>query len=97
MEPSEKETIRREIDRARDGLSADIDALDHQIRQQLNFRTIAAENAPQIIGAGAALGFLVGFGFPRPLRKLIKFGLPLAMIALKAKQKYDERNAINPS
>ena len=97
MAPSEKDDIQREIDRARDGIGTDIDALDRQLRKQLDFKTIAAENAAPIIGAGAAVGFLVGFGFPKPLRKLIKFGLPLAMIALKAKKKYDEKNAINPS
>ena len=97
MEPSEKEAIQREIDRARDGIGSDVDALDAHIRRQLDFKTIAAENAAPIIGAGAAIGFLVGFGFPKPLRKLVKFGLPLAMLALKAKKKYDEKNAINPS
>ena len=90
METTEKDDIQREIDRARDGIGSDIDALDRQLRKQLDFRTIAAENAAPIIGAGAAVGFLVGFGFPKPLRKLIKFGLPLAMIALKAKKKLDE-------
>jgi hypothetical protein len=100
MDASEKESIEREINNARDGIGSDIDELDRRLRKQLDFKTIASENAPQIIAGGAALGFLVGFGFPKPLRRLIKFGVPIALIAAKAKKIYDEqsaKNEFNPS
>ena len=31
-------------------------------------------------------GFLVGFGFPKPLRRIISLGVPLALVAYKVKQ-----------
>src|ERR1700737_3638014 len=97
MDTAEKDTIEREIARARDGVSEDIDEIDRRLRAQLAFRTIAAEHAPQIIAGGAAIGFLVGFGFPKPLRKLMTIGLPLALIAVKVKKSHDAKVALNPS
>jgi hypothetical protein len=90
---NEKVHIERAIERARNGVVQDIDELDRRLRTQLDFKTIAAEHAPQIIGAGAALGFLVGFGFPKPLRKLLKFGIPLALIGMQVKKRMDAKNA----
>ena len=36
------------------------------------------------------VGFLVGFGFPKPLRRLIQFGVPVALIAYKVKKARDK-------
>lgn len=86
---TEKKQVERAIERARDGVSEHIDALDRRLRKNLDFKTIASEHAPQLIAGGAAIGFLVGFGFPKPLRRLIQFGMPVALIAYKVKQARD--------
>ena len=90
MKDQEKQSIEREIERARDGVSEHIDELDRRLRKQLDFKTFASEHAPQLIAGGAVVGFLVGFGFPKPLKRLIQIGVPLALIAVKAKQMRDE-------
>ena len=87
---TEKKEVNRAIERARDGVSERIDELDHRLRKQLDFKTFATEHAPQLIAGGAVVGFLVGFGFPKPLRRLIQFGVPVALIAYKVKQNRDK-------
>lgn len=89
MNPSEKRDIESEIERARDGVGNRIDELDRRLRTQLDFKTIASEHAPQLIAGGAVVGFLVGFGFPKLLRRAIQIGVPLAMIAYKVKKSRD--------
>jgi hypothetical protein len=86
---TEKQAVERAIERARDGVSEHIDELDRRLRRQLDFQTFAREHAPQLIAGGAVVGFLVGFGFPKPLRRLIQFGVPVALIAYKVKQARD--------
>jgi hypothetical protein len=83
MESSEKVHIEKAIERARDGVSERIDELDRRLRSSLDFKAVASEHAPQLLAGGAVLGFLVGFGFPKPLRKIMKFGIPLALVAAK--------------
>ena len=92
MANSEKQDIEHEIDRARDGLSTRIDELDRRLRTSLDFKTAAANNAPQIIAGGAVLGFLAGFGFPKGLRRAVKIGLPLALIAMQVKKRIAARD-----
>ena len=83
MADHEKQDIERAIDRARDGVSERIDELDRRLRSSLDVKSAAAEHAPQIIAGGAVLGFLAGFGLPKPLRRAISIGIPLALIAMK--------------
>ena len=97
MKDEEKTSIEREIERARDGVSDRIDELDSRLRTQLDFKSAAREHAPQIVAGGAVLGFLVGFGFPKPLKRLIQIGVPLALIAYKVKQSRDGHDAIPSS
>ena len=87
MAGSEKQDIEHAIDRARDGVSVRIDELDRRLRTSLDLKSAAANNAPQIIAGGAVLGFLAGFGFPKPLRTAIKIGVPLALIAMQVKKR----------
>lgn len=87
MAKNEKQDIEREIDRARDGLSVRIDELDRRLRSSLDLKTAAANNAPQIIAGGAVIGFLAGFGFPKALRRAIKIGIPLALVAMQVKKR----------
>src|SRR6476469_2508255 len=86
MADNEKQDIERAIDRARDGVSERIDELDRRLRNSLDMKSAAAKNAPQIIAGGAVLGFLAGFGFPKPLRRAVSIGIALALIALKLKK-----------
>lgn len=83
MADNEKQDIERAIDRARDGVSERIDELDRRLRTSLDVKSITAKNAPQIIAGGAVIGFLAGFGFPKPLRRAVSIGIPLALIAMK--------------
>ncbi len=93
MASNEKETIEHEIERARDGLGIGIDELDRKLRSSLDFQTFATEHAPQLAAGGAVVGFLVGFGFPKPLRRIISLGVPLALLAYKVKQARGNGNA----
>ncbi|HEX7190907.1 MAG TPA: hypothetical protein VF381_04970 [Thermoanaerobaculia bacterium] len=85
MNPTEKKQIEAEIERARDGVGDRIDELDARIRKQLDFESIAREHAPQLVAGGAVFGFLIGFGSPKILRRVIQIGVPLAMIAYRVK------------
>ena len=82
----EKQQIERAIESARDGVSERIDELDRRLRSTLDVQSFAAEHAPQLMAGGAAVGFLVGFGFPKALRRAIALGIPLAMLAMKVKK-----------
>ena len=82
----EKKNIEQEIGRARDGVGERIDELDSRLRTTLDFKRVASEHAPQLVAGGAALGFLVGFGFPRAVKMLLKVGLPIAVITVAAKK-----------
>lgn len=83
---TEKQDIERAIDRARDGVSERIDELDRRLRRSLDMKAVAIEHAPQILAGAAVLGFLAGFGFPKPLRRAIGVGIPLALIAMQVKK-----------
>ena len=94
MADNEKQDIERAIDRARDGVGERIDELDRRLRTSLDMKSAAAEHAPQIIAGGAVLGFLAGFGFPKPLRRALSIGIPLALIAMKFKKSRANGDAI---
>ena len=89
MNATEKHQIEREIERARDGVGTRIDELDNRLRKQLDVKSMASEHAPELIAGGAVVGFLVGFGFPKLLKRAIQIGVPLAVIAYKVKQSRD--------
>lgn len=92
MKDQERQSIEREINRARDGVSDRIDELDSRLRTELDFKAKAADHAPQLVAGGAVVGFLVGFGFPKVMKRIIQIGVPLALAAYKAKQMRDARN-----
>jgi len=83
MAEEEKQTIEREITRARDGVGNRIDELDYKLRRTLDVNTFASEHTPQLMVGGAVLGFLVGFGFPKPLMRVVQLGVPLGLFAYK--------------
>jgi hypothetical protein len=84
-EPDEKQYIERAIVRARDGVGDRIDELDRHLRTNLDPKTLATAYAPQLIAGGAVLGILVGFGMPKLFRKLVTWGVPLAIVAVTVK------------
>jgi hypothetical protein len=89
MADREKENIERSIEQARDGVGERIDELDRKLRTSLDFRTFASQHIPELVAGGAAVGFLVGFGFPKTLRRLVGIGVPLALMAMKVKKARD--------
>lgn len=89
MDAQEKQSVERQIVAARDGIGHSIDELDRQLRRSLDVKSLAAEHAPQLIAGGAVVGFLVGFGFPRMLRRMIAVGVPVGLVAWKVKQMRD--------
>ena len=86
MDVKEKENIERAIVKARSGVGESIDELDRQLRKTLDIQTIASEHAPQLVAGGAVVGFLVGFGFPKLLKRALQVGVPLALMAYGVKQ-----------
>ena len=85
MADEQKEHIQRAIVRARDGVGERIDELDRHLRTNLDPKTLARTYAPYLIGGGAVLGVIVGFGFPKVFRKLVTWGVPLGIIAMTVK------------
>ncbi|MGZ7032584.1 MAG: hypothetical protein ACXVIJ_11485, partial [Thermoanaerobaculia bacterium] len=58
--------------------------------------SFASEHANEIITGGAVVGFLVGFGLPKTLRRIVQIGVPLALIGWKVKQKVDKNGDFSP-
>jgi len=44
------------------------------------------------MAGGAVAGFLVGFGFPKALKLLLRVGIPIAVITVAAKKYAASRN-----
>ena len=86
MAEQERETIEKEIERTRDDVGQRIDELDRKLRTTFDLSTFASEHAEQLAAGGAVIGFLAGFGFPKPLRRAIQFGVPIALVAWKVKR-----------
>jgi hypothetical protein len=86
-EIDEKDHIQRAIVRARDGVGDRIDELDRHLRTTLDPKTIARSYAPHLIAGGAVVGVIVGFALPKVFRKLITWGVPIAIIAATVKKK----------
>jgi hypothetical protein len=83
---SEKEHIQRAIARARDGVGDRIDELDRHVRTTLDPKVLARSYAPHLIAGGAVLGVIVGFGMPKIFRRLVTWGVPIAIIAATVKK-----------
>ena len=82
----EKRAIEAEIGRARDGVGEHIDELDRTLRKKLDVQSAASAHAPELMAGGAVVGFLVGFGFPKAVKLLLKVGVPIAAITFAAKK-----------
>ena len=86
----EKNELDQTIEGARDRVGARIDELDRRIRKRLDFKSIASEHAPQLVAGGAVAGFLIGFGFPKVLKRIIQIGIPVVLIAVRVNKMRSE-------
>ena len=89
-----REHIELAIERARDGMGERIDEIDRRLRGSLDLKSKASEHAPQLLIGGAAVGFLLGFGFPRALLRIVQVGVPLAVVTklVKARMTADSED-----
>jgi hypothetical protein len=91
-ELDQKQHIERAIVRARDGVGDRIDELDRHLRTNLDPKTIARTYAPHLIAGGAVVGVIVGFGLPKVFRKVVTWGVPLAILAMTIKNVREARD-----
>lgn len=90
----QKRDIETQIVRARDGVGRNIDELDRHIRTNLDPKVLARTYAPHLIAGGAVVGLVVGFGLPKVFRKLVTWGVPLAILAVTIKNAREADNEI---
>ena len=95
-EVDQKEHIERAIVRARDGVGTRIDELDRHLRTNLDPKTLASNYAPAIMAGGAVLGVVVGFGLPKVFRKLVTWGVPIAVVAMTIKNAREKDELVFP-
>src|SRR3954453_14807383 len=92
----DKQQLDHTIVSARDRVGDRIDELDRRLRKQLDFKTIAADHAPQLVAGGAVVGLLVGFGFPKLFKRVIQIGFAVPVIPYgvkKAKANHERADA----
>lgn len=80
---------------ARDRVGDRIDELDRRIRKQLDVKSIASDHAEELVAGGAVVGFLVGFGFPKVIKRLLQVGVPIAIVAIQVKKRMDEAGRLS--
>jgi hypothetical protein len=90
----QKRDIETQIVRARDGVGDRIDELDRHLRTNLDPKTLARTYAPHLIAGGAVLGLVVGFGLPKVFRKVVTWGVPIAILAVTIKNAREADNEI---
>lgn len=83
-----REHIELAIDRARGNISEHIDELDRELKTKLDFNRMASEHAVQLVAAGAALGFLIGFGVPKVFTRALQLGVPVYLAIRIAKKRF---------
>ena len=93
-ETDQKQNIERAILRARDGVGDRIDELDRHLRTNLDPKVLASTYAPQLVAGGAVLGIVLGFGMPKVFRRLITWGVPLAIVAVTIKNAKDRNDEL---
>ena len=89
----EKQQLDQTIVGARDRVGDRIDELDRRIRRQLDVKSIASEHAPQLVIGGAVVGFLVGFGFPKVIKRVLQIGIPVVLVAMQVKKTREDGGA----
>lgn len=89
----EKQELDQTIVGARGRVGDRIDELDRRIRRQLDVKSIASEHAPQLVIGGAVVGFLVGFGFPKVIKRVLQIGIPVVLVAMQVKKTREDSGA----
>lgn len=84
-----RQQIERSIDEAREGLSERIDQLDEKLRKDFDLNKIASEHAVQLMGAGAAIGLVLGIGVPRAVLRMMQIGIPIGIAIAVAKKAHE--------
>jgi len=74
--------IEETIGRERRKIAETIDELDVRIQSRMDLSRLAADNAGPLMAAGAAFGFLLGFGVPKVFVRTIQIAVPL-LVAVK--------------
>ncbi len=88
-----REQLERSIEEARKGLTQRVDQLDAKLRKEFDVQKIASEHAIQLMGAGAAIGLVLGIGVPRALLRLIQIGVPIGIAVAVAKRVHELQEA----
>lgn len=88
-----RQQIERSIEAARDEISGRIDELDRKLRTEFDLNKIASEHAIQLMGAGAAIGFVFGVGVPRAILRLIQIGVPIGIAIAVARRVHEASDA----
>ena len=83
----EKQQLDQTIVSARDRVGDRIDELDRRIRKRLDVKSIASEHATELVAGGAVVGFLVGFGFPKVVKRILQIGIPVVIVAMQVKKR----------
>ncbi len=83
----EMQQLDQTIVSARDRVGDRIDELDRRIRKQLDVKSIASEHATELVAGGAVVGFLVGFGFPKVVKRILQIGIPVVIVAMQVKKR----------
>ena len=83
----EMQQLDQTIAGARDRVGDRIDELDRRIRKQLDVKSIASEHATELVAGGAVIGFLVGFGFPKVVKRILQIGVPVVIVAMQVKKR----------
>lgn len=92
-----KSHIERAINRAREGVGEHVDELDRHLRESLNLKKAAGEHAPELMAAGAAFGFLAGFGAPKKLTRVLQIAIPLLIVGKIAASRFGSGDEANDS
>ena len=87
-----REHIELAIERARGNVGERIDELDRRLRESLDFSQVASDHAPKLMAAGAAFGFLLGFGVPKLMLRTLQLGIPIFIAVRILKKKLNERS-----
>lgn len=82
----ERTQIEQSIENARKSVGKRVDEIDRKLRGELDVRRFASEHAPQLVAAGAALGFLVACGPRRAVIRMLQVGVPIAIAATIVKR-----------
>lgn len=88
-----RQQIEAAIDAARDEISGRLDDLDQKLRKEFNLNKIASEHAVQLMGAGAAIGFVFGVGVPRAVLRMLQIGIPIGIAVAVAKRVHEASDA----